>query len=86
MGSLAITGIGEIVDSYRLEQETRTAAEAVALAASLGANTQMLADLYNLDALTVDRDEHVVKVRVWRQGTVAQATAFDHRRTIDPVE
>ena len=63
-----------------------TAAEALALAAAVDGNLGEIARLHEVDEFIVDHDDETVTVRVVRRGVSAQATAVDHRRTLDEGE
>jgi hypothetical protein len=92
--ALASLAISHVVDDQLAHARAQTAAEAMALGAVLGANLDDLAARYEVDGYVVDHaddyavdyDEFIVTVRIERDGVVAEASAIDHRRTLDPVE
>jgi hypothetical protein len=84
--TLVVAALGDIAVTQRRYAEATTAAEAIAVAATIGGNLEQLAATYRVDTFTVERDEHIVVVRVWRDGVAAQASTLDHRRTLVPVE
>ena len=81
--ALAIShAAGATIDAHRAS----TAAEALALAATVDGNLDEIVRLHEVDAFIVDHDDETVTVRVVRRGVSAQATAVDHRRTLDQGE
>lgn len=88
--ALASLAISHVVDNQLAHARAQTAAEAMALGAVLGANLDDLASRYEVDDYDVDHadeyDEFIVTVRIERDGVVAEASAIDHRRTLEPAE
>lgn len=88
--ALASLAISHVVDDQLAHARAQTAAEAMALGAVLGANLDDLASRYEVDDYDVDHadeyDEFIVTVRIERDGVVAEASAIDHRRTLEPAE
>lgn len=81
--ALAIShAAGATINTHRAS----TAAEALALAAAVNGNLGEIARLHEVDDFIVDYDDGTVTVRVVRRGVSAQATAVDHRRTLDQGE
>ena len=92
--ALASLAISHVVDDQLAHARAQTAAEAMALGAVLGANLDNLAARYGVDDYDVeyaddhaiDHAEFIVTVRIERDGVVAEASAIDHRRTLEPAE
>jgi len=88
--ALASLAISHVVDDQLAHARAQTAAEAMALGAVLGANLDDLASRYEVDDYDVDHpdeyDEFIVTVRIERDGVVAEASAIDHRRTLESAE
>jgi molybdopterin/thiamine biosynthesis adenylyltransferase len=88
--ALASLAISHVVDDQLAHARAQTAAEAMALGAVLGANLDNLAARYEVDDYDVDHadeyDEFIVTVRIERDGVVEEASAIDHRRTLEPAE
>ena len=81
--ALAVSNVAELaIDEHR----ALTAAEALALAAAVEGNLIDIARRHEVDDFVVDHDDEIVTVRVVRRGVSAQATAIDHRRTLDESE
>jgi hypothetical protein len=86
MASLIALAVSNVAESAIDEHRASTAAEALALAAVVNGNLGEIARLHELDDFIVNRDDEIVTVRVVRRGVSAQATAIDHRRTLDESE
>lgn len=84
--ALASLAISHVVDDQLAHTRAQTAAEAMALGALLGVNLDDLAAQYEIDDYAVDYDEFIITVRTERDGVVAEASAIDHRRTLEPAE
>lgn len=88
--ALASLAISHAVDDQLAHARAQTAAEAMALGAVLGANLDDLAARHEVDDYDVDyadgHAEFVVTVRIERDGVVAEASAIDHRRTLELAE
>ena len=84
--AFASLAISHVVDGQLAHARAQTAAEAVALGAVLGVDLDDLAARYEVDDYVVDYDEFIVTVRIERDGVVAEASAIDHRRTLEPAE
>ena len=88
--ALASLAISHVVDDQLAHARAQTAAEAMALGAVLGVNLDDLAARYEVDDYVVEyADDHAefsVTVRIERDGVVAEASAIDHRRTLEPAE
>ena len=91
MAIIALTSLVALAMSHAAEvtinaHRASTAAEALALAAAVDGNLDEIARLHEVDDFIVDHDDETVIVRVVRRGVSAQATAVDHRRTLDQGE
>ena len=64
-------------------QDVTTAAEALASALAAGRNIEALVNRYDVEAYEIAREGSVVTVRVERNGVAAEASATDHRRTLE---
>jgi hypothetical protein len=84
--SLVALATSTVAESAIDEHRASTAAEALALAAAIDADLDAVARRHRVDDFTVDYDNDVVVVHVLRNGVSAQATAVDHRRTLDAGE
>lgn len=88
--ALASLAISHAVDDQLAHARAQTAAEAMALGALLGVNLDDLASRYEVDDYDVDHpdeyDEFIVTVRIECDGVVAETSAIDHRRTLEPAE
>ena len=84
--ALASLAVAHAVDREIATTRAQTAADSLAIAALLGANVDDIASSYGVDDYEVDEDEYMVTVRVERDGVTAQASAVDHRRTLEPAE
>ena len=84
--SLVALATSTVAESAIDEHRASTAAEALALAAAIDADLDAVARRHRVDDFTVDYDNDVVVVHVVRNGVSAQATAVDHRRTLDAGE
>jgi len=78
--ALASLAVAHVVDRQVTDTRAQTAAEALAIAALLGANLDDIASSYGVDDYEVDDDEYMVTVRVERDGVTAQAIAADHNQ------
>ncbi len=85
--SLVALAISHVAESAIDEHRASTAAEALALAAAIDADLDEVARAHDVDDFTVTyNDDDSVMVRVVRRGISAQATAVNHRRTLDEAE
>jgi len=85
--SLVALALSDVAESAIDEHRASTAAEALALAAAIDADLDEVARAHDVDDFTVTyNDDDSVMVRVMRGGVSAQATAVDHRRTLDESE
>ncbi len=84
--SLVALATSTVAESAIDEHRASTAAEALALAAAIDADLNVVSRRHGVDDFTVDYDNDVVVVHVVRNGVSAQATAVDHRRTLDAGE
>ena len=84
--ALASLAIAHVVDTQVTDTRAQTAADALALAALIGADLDDIAAWYDVDEYEVDHVEYMVMVRVERDGVTALASAVDHRRTLEPAE
>ena len=84
--SLVALATSTVAESAIDEHRASAAAEALALAAAIDADLDVVARRHGVDDFTVDYDNDVVVVHVVRNGVSAQATAVDHRRTLDAGE
>ena len=81
--ALAMSNVaGSAIDAHRAS----TAAEALALAAVVDGDLDEIARQHDVEEFNVDYADETVTVRVVRHGISAQATAVDHRRTLDDSE
>ena len=84
--ALASLAVAHVVDTQVTDTRAQTAADALALAALIGADLDDIAAWYDVDEYEVDHGEYMVMVRVERDGVTARASAVDHRRTLEPAE
>jgi len=88
--ALVSLAISHVVDDQLIHARVQTAAEAMALGAVLGANLDDLAARYEVNDYGVDHadeyDVFIVTVRIERDGVIAEASAIDHRRTLELAE
>ena len=84
--ALASLALAHAVDREIATTRAQTAADALALAALIGADLDDIAAWYDVDEYEVDHGEYMVMVRVERDGVTARASAVDHRRTLEPAE
>lgn len=69
-----------MVDTQVTDTRAQTAADALALAALIGADLDDIAAWYDVDEYEVDHGEYMVMVRVERDGVTARASAADHNQ------
>ena len=84
--AVATLVLGDVVASLRERQLARTAAEALAIAVLLDADLNVLVRQHSVDSYSVEHHEATVTVVVTRDGVTAEASALDHRRTLEPFE
>ena len=84
--AVATLVVGEVSTTLREQQHARAAAEAIAVAALLGADLDVLAREHSVDTYSVEIDESSATVIVERNGVTAEASAFDHRHTLESDE
>jgi len=83
LGSACMVGLAELSQHVVKQQQATTAAEALASALAAGRNIEALVNRYDVEAYEITREGSVVTVRVERNGVAAEASATDHRRTLE---
>ena len=78
--ALASLVIAHVVDTQVTVTRAQTAADALALAALIGADLDGLASRYDVDDYQIDYDEYIVTVRVEHDSVTARASAVNHHQ------
>lgn len=83
LACVCVIGITEMSHTMMKRQDATAAAEAFASALAAGRNIEALVNRYDVEAYEIAREGSVVTVRVERDGVAAEASATDHRRTLE---
>jgi len=86
VAAISSLAFAEFVEGLRNEHRARLAAEALAVGAVLGVDLDVLARELDVATYSIDRLDTSVTIRVERAGSVASATADDHRHTLGVAE
>jgi hypothetical protein len=83
LACVCVIGITEMSHTMMKRQGATTAAEAFASALAAGRNIEAVVIRYDIAEYEITREGSVVTVRVERNGVAAEASATDHRRTLE---
>jgi len=84
--SLVTLSMSQVAQSAIDVGRATTAAEVLALAAVMDADLESLAAEHDVDDFTIAYDDGSTTVQATRNGVIAQASAIDHRRTLEVAE
>ena len=83
LGSACMMGLAELSQHVVKQQQATTAAEALASALAAGHDSEAIVSRYDISDYKVERDGSLVIVRVERNGASGEASAVNHRRTLE---